>query len=103
MVKIFIIFLIAIIILGILLGVAVAIQGRDHLKGMGKGTHYPDVEATDDESCKPGSEDPEEDFYDEDGNHIYYERSLIKKRKYAREHPEEEGELRTFRRLFSRK
>lgn len=93
MVKIFIIFLITIIILGMLVGVAVAIQGKDRLKN--------EEEANGDSNNS--EEDPEADFYDEDGNHLYYERSLIKKRKYAREHPDEASGLRTFRRLFSRK
>ncbi len=93
MVKIFIIFLITIIILGMLVGVAVAIQGKDRLKN--------EEEANSDSNNS--EEDPEADFYDDEGNHIYYERSLIKKRKYAREHPDEANGLRTFRRLFSKK
>ncbi len=93
MVKIFIIFLITIIILGMLVGVAVAIQGKDRLKN--------EEEANSDSNNS--EEDPEADFYDDEGNHIYYERSLIKKRKYAREHPDEASGLRTFRRLFSGK
>ncbi len=102
MVKIFIIFLITIIILGMLVGVAVAIQGKDRLKNPYKGLDNKNGEEANSDSNN-SEEDPEADFYDDEGNHIYYERSLIKKRKYAREHPDEAGGLRTFRRLFSRK
>ncbi len=100
MVKIFIIFLITIIILGMLVGVAVAIQGKDRLKNPYKGLDNSHGEDADSGSSE---EDLEADFYDDKGNHIYYERSLIKKRKYAREHPDEASGLRTFRRLFSGK
>lgn len=40
-------------------------------------------------------------YYDKEGNHSYYERSIIEKRNFTRKHPEIKG-LRTFRRLFSR-
>ncbi len=102
MVKIFIIFLITIIILGMLVGVAVAIQGKDRLKNPDKGLDNTNGEETNSDSNN-SEEDPEAGFYDEEGNHIYYERSLIKKRRYAKEHPDEVEELRTFHRLFSKK
>ncbi len=103
MVKIFIIFLITIIILGMLVGVAVAIQGKDRLKNLDKRLDSENGEETDADYDNSEEEDPEADLYDEEGNHIYYDRSLIKKRKYAREHPDEADDLRTFRHLFFRK
>ncbi len=41
-------------------------------------------------------------YYDEDGNHRYYERSLIEKLYYKRKHPDY-GPIRSFRKLFSYK
>ncbi len=41
-------------------------------------------------------------FYDEDGNHRYYERSLIEKLYFMRKYPDCDS-LRTFKSLFSRK
>lgn len=41
-------------------------------------------------------------YYDEDGNHRYYERSLIEKLHYMRKHPDC-GPLRSFRGLIFRK
>lgn len=42
-----------------------------------------------------------EPFIDDDGNHIYYERSIIEKKEFLKENPEvNEEELRTFSRLF---
>ena len=41
-------------------------------------------------------------FLDKDGNHQYYERSLIEKKRFLREHKEvREEELRSFRRFFN--
>ena len=47
--------------------------------------------------------DPEHSYYhDEDGNHSYYERSIIEKKEFARRNPSVSPQiLRTFRRLFS--
>ena len=43
----------------------------------------------------------EDSFYDEKGQHIYYERSLIKKQEFHKEHPEMPySEMRSFRNLF---
>lgn len=48
-------------------------------------------------------EENEELFLDDDGNHIYYERSIIRKKQYLRMHPEiREEELRTMTRFFRR-
>ncbi len=41
-------------------------------------------------------------YYDEDGNHRYYERSLIEKLYFMRKYPDCDS-LRTFKSLFSRK
>lgn len=41
-------------------------------------------------------------FFDEDGNHRYYERSLIEKLYFMRKYPDCDS-LRTFKSLFSRK
>lgn len=42
-----------------------------------------------------------EDLYDENGNHIYYDRSIIKKNKFIRENPSVSPQyLRSFRRLI---
>lgn len=42
-------------------------------------------------------------YYDEDGDHIYYDRSIKEKKEYARRHPSEVSRLRTFRNLFKGK
>lgn len=42
-------------------------------------------------------------YYDEDGDHVYYDRSIKEKKEYARRHPSEVGRLRTFRNLFKGK
>lgn len=44
--------------------------------------------------------DIDRQYIDEDGDHIYYDRSLIRKKDYARRHPDEAGALRTLRNLF---
>lgn len=41
-------------------------------------------------------------YYDEEGDHVYYDRSLVEKKEYARRHPREARRLRTFRHLFRR-
>lgn len=42
-------------------------------------------------------------YYDEDGDHVYYDRSIKEKKEYARRHQSEVGRLRTFRNLFKGK
>lgn len=42
-------------------------------------------------------------YYDEEGNHVYYDRSIKEKKEYARRHPSEVKRLRTFRNLFKGK
>lgn len=78
MVEIFIIFLIIILLFAVVIGIAVALRGQ---RGRG---------------------DFDSQYLDEEGNHIYYDRSLREKRAFARQNPQEEGKLRTFKRLFSR-
>lgn len=47
-----------------------------------------------------GDRDNENDkFSNEDGDHVYYERSIIEKKEFAKKHPEVKG-LRTFSRLL---
>lgn len=82
MVNIIIIFLVAILALIILLAIAVSRRNNNNLKN-------PDV-------------DPDAEYFDEDGHHKYYDRSIIEKKEFARMHPEEPSP-RTLRRLFSRK
>lgn len=78
MVSIFIIFLVAIFALIVLLALAVS---RRNSNRQGDG---------------------DEAYYDEEGHHAYYDRSIIEKEDFAKEHPEVHS-VRTFRRLFSRK
>ena len=40
-------------------------------------------------------------FRDKDGDHVYYDQSIIEKKRFSRLHPKEAA--RTFRRLFRRK
>lgn len=47
-----------------------------------------------------GDKADENGFLNSDGDHIYYDRSLIEKKRFQREHPEAK-EVRTFRRIFS--
>lgn len=42
-------------------------------------------------------------FLDSDGNHEYYDRSLIEKKEFLRRYPEARGKLRTIGKLFSHK
>ncbi|MDE6378846.1 MAG: hypothetical protein K2L11_00120 [Muribaculaceae bacterium] len=42
--------------------------------------------------------DDDRDFRDQDGNHVYYDESIIEKKRFSRLHPKEAA--RTFRRLF---
>ncbi len=41
-------------------------------------------------------------FINEDGDHVYYDRGLIEKKKFQKRYPEIKG-VRTFRRLFGNK
>ena len=77
MAKIFIIFLIVIFLLAVMVTVAVALRSRREAEG----------------------DDP---YLDENGNHVYYNRSIIKKEEFRRQNPGERN-IRTLRRLFSRK
>lgn len=77
MAKIFIIFLIVIFLLAILVTAAVALHSRRDA-------------------------DESEQFLDENGNHVYYNRSIIRKEEFVRKNPGVKN-LRSFRRLFSRK
>lgn len=63
MVKIFIIFLIVILVFAAVIGLAVMMRGRN----------YPD--------------DIDKQYYDEGGNHAYYDRSRIEKEEFMRENP----------------
>ena len=78
MVQIFIVFLIIILLLAAVIGIAVSLRSRKEI------------------------EDFDKQYLDEDGNHIYYDRSLREKKEFARQHPEGESP-RTLRRLFSKK
>lgn len=77
MAKIFIIFLIVIFLLAVLVTAAVALHSRRDADDAGQ-------------------------FLDENGNHVYYNRSIIRKEEFARKNPGVKN-LRSFRRLFSRK
>lgn len=49
----------------------------------------------------PGQEENNDRVYlNSDGNHEYYDRSLIEKNRFLRKHPEAKGKLRTLSRLF---
>ena len=41
-------------------------------------------------------------YYDSEGNHIYYDRSSIEKKEFSKRHPEVR-DVRTFRRLLNEK
>lgn len=44
-----------------------------------------------------------DDFLDENGNHRYYERSIIRKHKYIKENPDvDPQEIRSFKRLLKK-
>ncbi|MDE5813175.1 MAG: hypothetical protein K2H72_02715 [Muribaculaceae bacterium] len=51
-------------------------------------------------SLKGGREtaDEDRDYRDQDGNHVYYDKSIIEKKRFSRLHPKDAA--RTFRRLF---
>lgn len=49
---------------------------------------------------KHPEQDTTKDFLNQDGDHTYYERSIIEKKEFLRKHPEAKGKLRTLRRLF---
>ena len=78
MVQIFIVFLVIILLLAAVIGIAVSLRSRK------------------------GIEDFDKQYLDEEGNHIYYDRSLREKQAFARRHPGE-GSLRTLKRLFSKR
>lgn len=40
-------------------------------------------------------------YYDEEGDHVYYDRSLMEKKWYMRRFPHNVGKIRTFRHLFN--
>ena len=46
-------------------------------------------------------EDLDSQYFDENGDHVYYDRSAIEKREFAKHHPDVK-DVRTFRRLFRR-
>lgn len=48
-----------------------------------------------------GLDEANEKFLNSEGDHTYYDRSLIEKKAYRRRHPDAGG-VRTFGRLFSR-
>ena len=77
MVEIFIIFLVIILLLAAVIGIAVTLRSRKEIG------------------------DFDSQYLDEEGNHIYYDRSLRDKREFARQHPGEKP--RTLRRLFSKR
>ena len=53
-------------------------------------------------SLKGGnSEDDDRGYRDQDGDHIYYDESIIEKKRYHRLHPKDAA--RTFARLFRKK
>ena len=77
MVKIFIIFLIVILLLAGAIGIAVMMRSKK----------FPE-----DIDCQ---------YYDEDGNHVYYDRRRIEKKEFMRNNPD--AKPRSFGRLFSKK
>lgn len=77
MVQIFIVFLIIILLLAAVIGIAVSLRSRKEIGDFDK------------------------QYLDEDGNHIYYDRSLREKNEFARQHPEENP--RSLKRLFKRR
>lgn len=52
-------------------------------------------------SSHSNNDDIDKQYYDEDGLHKYYERSIIEKRDFKKNNPNSSG-IRTFRRLFCR-
>ena len=53
------------------------------------------------EDTEPQDDDNDNPFLNKEGNHIYYDRSLIEKEKFIRKNPEiPEAQLRTWRRFF---
>ncbi|MDE6336039.1 MAG: hypothetical protein K2J63_05805 [Muribaculaceae bacterium] len=77
MVEIFIIFLVIILLLAAVIGIAVALRSRKEIG------------------------DFDSQYLDEEGNHIYYDRSLREKQDFVQKHPGEKP--RTLRRLFSKR
>ena len=65
-------------------------------KSSGKKDGYSGIELD-----RRSPDDSDAEFIDENGNHIYYERSLIEKKKFHQQNPDIPfSSLRTFRRLF---
>ncbi len=81
MTTLFIILMVIILGMAIAAMVFVAMNDRDH-----------DASGTQDY-------DPDAEYYDEDGDHVYYDRSRIEKKQFKKAHPEVK-DVRTFRRLF---
>lgn len=79
MVKIFIIFILAIFAVGILIAAAISLRSQKR------------------------TEDMDRQYYDEEGNHLYYDRSLIEKEEFRRAYPSQSRYIRTLRRLFGKK
>ena len=76
MVKIFIIFLIIILVLAGAIGIAVMLRGKRNFQDIDK------------------------DYYDENGNHVYYDRSRIAKDEFMQNNPD--AKPRSLKRLFSK-
>ncbi len=79
MVKIFIVLIIAIFAIGILVTAAISLRNRDRINEIDR------------------------QYYDEEGNHLYYDRSLIEKEEFKRNNPAESGYVRTISRLFRKR
>ena len=52
-------------------------------------------------SMKGGADGDDRGFRDKDGDHVYYDESIIEKKRYSRLHPKEAA--RTFTRLFRKR
>lgn len=50
-------------------------------------------------SIRTDSEYKEKELYNEDGDHLYYDRSIIEKKEFRKEHPEVKN-VRSLRRLI---
>ncbi len=71
--------IIILVMLAVVLAIALAVSLRD-------GTAF---------------EDDDRGYRDKDGDHVYYDQSIIEKKRFSRLHPKEAA--RTFARLFRRK
>ena len=95
MVQIFIIFLIIILLLAAILGAAVAFRSRN----VSSGSDFPvSPDLKEDADGDADSDDLDSQYYDDSGNHIYYDRSRIEKEEFIRRHPDEKP--RSLSRLF---